>query len=275
MSQDIDVYAWQNAIRRRAKAVHLGGTTMLARSLGRYLMFLDAEDVGFAPHILMDGFWESWITRFMVSRIQPGMVVADIGANFGYYTLLMADLAGPGGKVLAFEPNTKVVAALAKSVAVNGYSATVQIEQVAVSDRSGETCLFVVPPGEPKNGYLVPATARTRHPDATEVPVRKLDDYMAAHPRLDFIKIDAEGAEERIFAGMTALLERDRPEILLEFNAQRSADAALFLDLLAGYYGREFQTIDHLGNLKPVTREQLLTEQYGVDWMLFLNPKGA
>lgn len=78
-------------------------------------------DVGFAPHIIMDGFWEYWITQFIAARMKDGAVVLDVGANFGYYTLLMSDLIGPSGKCIAFEPNPGVAAKLRKTIAINGF----------------------------------------------------------------------------------------------------------------------------------------------------------
>ena len=266
----IDIYEWQDAIRRRARAVHLGENVMLARALGRYSMFLAADDVGFATHIIMDGYWESWITRFMISRIRPGTTVVDVGANFGYYTLVMADLVGPTGKVLAFEPNPFVAAALRKTMSVNGFGQTADIVEAAVSDGTRRSLAFIVPPGEPKNGYLTDIDPASR-PDAFAVPVQSLDDHLASHSRIDFLKIDAEGAEEAIIRGMRGLVARDRPEILLEFNAGRGSDPAGLLDTLQMTYGPVLRTIDHSGEVVEISRERVLGESVGQDWMLFFS----
>ena len=55
-------------------------------------MYIDTADVGFGAHLLLDGFWESWLTEFIARRVQAGMRFADVGANHGYYTVLAADL---------------------------------------------------------------------------------------------------------------------------------------------------------------------------------------
>ena len=75
-------------------------------------MYLDTRDVGFAQHIIMDGYWEYWVTQFMIEVVKPGFRVVDIGANFGYYTNLLSDLVGPDGCCLAIEPNPNTLAKL-------------------------------------------------------------------------------------------------------------------------------------------------------------------
>ena len=92
------------AIRARSQAVALGDGRILARVLGRNKMFLLANDHGFAAHVMLDGFWESWITLFFARNVRPGMTVIDVGANFGYYTCVFADAVGASGRVIAIEP---------------------------------------------------------------------------------------------------------------------------------------------------------------------------
>jgi hypothetical protein len=92
-------------IRSLCRNAFLGNATSLCTVLGRYKMFVDSEDVGLSAHLLMDGYWEMWATEVMAQLIKPGMVVADVGANLGYYTVLMGELVGETGAVHAFEPN--------------------------------------------------------------------------------------------------------------------------------------------------------------------------
>jgi len=51
-----------------------------------------------------DGFWESWVTVAVARHLQAGMCCVDVGANYGYYTLLMASFVGPEGRIIACEP---------------------------------------------------------------------------------------------------------------------------------------------------------------------------
>lgn len=213
-------------IRSLCRSVYLGDSRAICRVLGRYKMYVDSQDVGLSSHLMIDGYWEMWVTETMARLIKPGMVVADIGANLGYFTLMMGDLVGPAGWVHAFEPNPPIVERLRHSVSINeGYQRTT-VHQVALADHDGEAHMFV-PTSEPKNASLV------THPDPActiPVPVRRLDS-LEGMDRLDFIKIDVEGAEEALWRGMDRLLGSDRPlTILLEFAAVRYADPERFID---------------------------------------------
>ena len=73
----------ESAIRARVQTVHLGGARVLARVLGGPKMFLSTDDLGFGCHVMLDGYWESWLTVFFARFISPGMTVFDVGANFG------------------------------------------------------------------------------------------------------------------------------------------------------------------------------------------------
>lgn len=268
-SQHMDFGAWVGEVRRRARAVRLSGTTVVARSLGRYSIFLDADDVGFATHIIMDGFWEPWIARFLVSRIKPGMVVVDVGANYGYYTLIMADLVGATGKVHAFEPNPEVLQQLDKTVAVNGFERIVTLYNEAVVDADGEMRTLAVPKGEPKNGFIASARHGAGSLASFEVPVCTLDRRLASCERVDFVKVDAEGAEELIVKGMDGLLMRHKPDLLLEFNRARGVDPMGMVLRLNTIYGQNPLHVSDEGALAPVTAEDLNGRRGGHDWMLF------
>ncbi len=112
--------AAEGRIRNLCHTVYLGDNEILARCLGRYKMYLDGRDAGFAPHIMLDGFWEFWTTQFMVQTARPGMTILDVGANFGDYSVLLADLIENTGRLIAVEPNPHVADKLRRTLSVNG-----------------------------------------------------------------------------------------------------------------------------------------------------------
>ena len=87
-----------------AMATFVGDQTVLCRTLGRFKMYVSTLDEGLAPHLISDGYWEMWTTRVMTEVVKAGMICIDAGANVGYYSVLMAELVGSGGRVIAAEP---------------------------------------------------------------------------------------------------------------------------------------------------------------------------
>lgn len=259
----------EESCRRLASPVYLGGGVALCRILGRYKFYVSTSDEGFGANVLLDGYWESWLTRFMARTVRPGATVVDVGANYGYYSLLLADLAGPDGRVHAVEPNPDAAALLSRSLALNGFSGRSVVEQVALGAAEGEATLFV-PDGEPKNAALAAGEEIERPGKRCLVRVRSLDEMIGPDARIDFIKIDAEGGEEAIIDGMEHILATRPPPMVLEFNAVRYADPGAFLDRLLRSYG-SLRHVDHDGHAVAVSPERVLTEHFGEDWLLFLS----
>ena len=247
----------EGAIRRSVQTAYLGEGLVLARVLGRHKMFLRSADRGFACHVMLDGFWEIWLTQFLARRVQPGMTVVDVGANFGYYTLLLGDVVGNAGQVIAVEPNPDAVSLLQETVLLNGHQKRTRIVPHALSASAGRAWLYA-PDGEPKNATLVGMEGlpggRT-----VEVATVTLDEVVLEYPKVDLVKIDAEGGELEIVAGMRQLIARDRPTIVLEFNAARYAEPRRFLDeLLASYDITGELSLD--GDILPLDQASVLDQ---------------
>jgi FkbM family methyltransferase len=253
-------------IKRRTQIAYLGDGIVLARVLGRHKMFLQTADRGFGCHVMLDGYWEIWLTQFLARIVTAGMTVIDVGANFGYYTLLMADAVGPAGQVLAVEPNPATVSLLRETISLNGYADRTVIVPQALSDKEGSALLFC-PHGEPKNALLVP---HRDYPGGTtiEISTTSLDNVAEKSGKVDLIKIDAEGAEIAIVRGMQKLIHRDKPKLVLEFNAARYPDPDAFLELLMSAYGN-VQELTLEGALQPLDRTSVTDKMLVRDRILF------
>lgn len=252
-----------------AQTAFLGQQLTLCRIMGRYKIYVATTDIGFGSHVMMDGIWESWLTIFMARRIKPGMHVVDAGANHGYYTVLFADLVGKNGRVVAVEPNPKTAQLLRWSIAVNGYDNRVEVFENALGAVDGEILSFHAPIDEPKNARVV-STEMTGHPNVIAVTGAKLDTLLSESPKVDFMKIDVEGAEEGMLAGAWTIVERDHPDILLEFSSVRCSDPAGLLDRLEVIYGA-FNEVDFNSQIKSVSRAALLDPSNQEDFLLFLS----
>jgi FkbM family methyltransferase len=264
--------AVEAAVRARCLCVAVDPETVLCRILGRYKFLVDSRDIGLAPHLMLDGFWEAWCTEFMLRRVRPGMVAWDVGANLGYFAVLMADLVGPRGSVVAVEPNPRMALLCGRNLALNGFGRIARVEPLAVSDLGGLTRRFRVAASDPKNGRLASGEAPAADGDVTEFAVRtaRLDD-LAAGP-VDFLKMDVEGGEERAWAGMQGLLDRS-PDItvLMEFNALRCRAPGETLGAIGARFPLRELHLD--GVVRPVAAPDILPREE--DTLLVLTKAAA
>lgn len=205
---------------------------VLCRVLGRYKMYVDPHDIGLAPHLMLDGIWEMHITEAVLGFVRSGMTVVDAGANQGYYTMLFSELVGPEGRVLAAEPNPRMMSLLCRSAAVNGFQNRILPIELPLSARSGDRVNLQIPDGLPQNASMVWGDGA--HPDMITLSTTTLDEQVGDGP-IDFIKIDVEGAEEAVWSGMDRILARQKPlAIFLEFSPVRYPDPEAFLHRMMG-----------------------------------------
>lgn len=258
-------------IRDLCANAYLGDSRALCRVLGRYKMIVDTSDVGLSSHLLLDGYWEMWLTELLAELVRPGMKIVDVGANLGYFTLLMADLIGETGHVYAFEPNTDLARRMTQSLAINGFAGIATVHEQALADVETDV-LLVVPTDEPKNGHLLPADHPISADQAIEsrlIRTRRLDSY-AELLDADLIKIDADTSELAIWRGMAGILASRRAlTIVLEFARMRYADPGAFIDqiLTDGFTLAEI-TLE--AGVRPTTREAILAAPETEDVMLLL-----
>lgn len=167
----------------------------VARSSTERLLFLAGERLVAERHLLAE-------------LARPGMRVADVGANLGYYALLLARRVGPAGRVDCFEPEPSNRALLEKSV--QGL-AQVRVHPIALG--AGEATVALEPG---INGLI---SERGSLP----VPLRRLDDVLGPDVdplKVDLLKIDVDGYEGQVLAGCREILEQARPAIFLELHPE-------------------------------------------------------
>jgi FkbM family methyltransferase len=175
-------------------------------------------------------------TRF----VRAGAVVFDVGANVGYFSLLAAKLAGAGGAVFAFEPLPGNVATLRRNASLNPGLAPIEVVPAAVGASGGHAHMAS------SFGGLTASFVDTGAPGATAVAVVSLDEEVAAGrlPPPDFVKIDVEGAEALVLAGMTHVLESNRPVVLVELHGDKASPLRREVDALLGKAGYEADEIE-------------------------------
>lgn len=249
----------EQASRAAATWYPIDDRLIVARVLGDTKLVVDRQDLSLTPHLVMDGFWESWITIWAMSQCMAADRVLNIGANCGYYTMLFARRAA---RVVAVEPQPVLARAIGLSAALNGFGAKVQVRSVVAGveertvklqlhrDFAGSAFVGEALDGEKAQDWL-------REPLVTrEVPAHEL------MPGATCAFIDAEGYEPQIWEGLKPLLQKRQLRwVALEWAPSRYEDPERFLGQLSDY-GR-LSTVQDQGQEVPANPTTLLR---GTEW---------
>jgi FkbM family methyltransferase len=243
------------SLAHRARAVFPEMPIPLRLPFGAWWL---AEKGALDHELIHDGF-ESVEAGFVARVLQPGMTVLDIGAHHGLYTLLASKRVGPEGRVLAFEPSPRERRRLLRHLRINGCS-NVFVEPLALGDHSGEADLFLVEGAQDWCNSLRPPEVSERT-STVRVEVQRLDEVLRALGirRVDFVKLDVEGAELSFLHGASKMLESvSRPAILAEVQDLRTRPwgypAREIVQFLASAGYRWF-ALNEDGDLQPVSSD--------------------
>lgn len=147
-----------------------------------------------------------------LAHCHPGMLLFDIGANFGLFSLACARI---GGKAIAIDPSPIATKMIANQLQLNKLRDSVQVLEVAVGDTEGT--LDMLSAGIYSDGYYRYEPDRD-HRDLTRVRVTTIDHLSNYLGRPSHLKIDVEGYEGAVIRGSTNLLRRASPTIFLELH---------------------------------------------------------
>jgi FkbM family methyltransferase len=155
------------------------------------------------------------IHRWLRANTRPIHVTFDVGANFGFFSLVMASLCC---ECHAFEPVPRLADRLAANVSLNDMT-NVHCVRAAVSTESGLTTFYLPSSGDTNTG--TGGLRVNRGGGTIEVRTLRLDDYVTTNAihRVDIIKIDVEGAEDLVIEGAMSTIARHRPALIVEWNA--------------------------------------------------------
>lgn len=246
---------WYQSITGRLLRDHLRKwgpkEELLVYTKGGFKMLVSPHDY-ISYEIYFMGLYDPLMTSFLQAHIFEGNVCWDIGAERGWFTLLMADLVGKTGRVDSFEAFPPNFVKLKNNVDLNQFE-WVTANNIAISDSTSK--MFFVPPSDEVTRYVsflqdcggVGYLTQNPTPNSIEVPTVSLDDYVSTHPlkRLDFIKIDIEGAEYLALLGARNVISKFRPKIVIEYNRDallRTGASIEKLDELLDQYGYDRYT---------------------------------
>ena len=150
----------------------------------------------------------------------------DVGAHYGVYSMVASRLVHPFGTVLAFEPAESTFSVLQKNLLENRIE-NVTALRTALAEKSGKRPLYH--DVSPMAYSLAPTKATSQPQEFEEVEVRALDDVLAERGvrSVDFLKIDAEGADELVCLGALTTLRRDKPPVFFELHRRAASQMGL------------------------------------------------
>ncbi len=200
--------------------------------------------------------YEPHTTECLVQHLKRGSVFVDVGANHGYFTALAAALVGATGRVVAFEPNPLVFEQLRTHVRLNGFESRVTTIAVALADVPNDDGRLLVSRLEGNSGVSSLAPTQSTldrgwlsQDHAVSVRIDTFDRWFRASglDRVDLVKIDVEGAENLVAAGMAETLSSGRIGAIVCETVWDSAAHRAFCH--AGFVPRLLESADSLDNV--------------------------
>ena len=211
------------------------------------------------------GVYEKAETRFFQSACRDGMPCLDVGANLGYYTALAARAVGPNGRVLAVEPDPDSFGYLEQTIAANAVG-NVEAFPVAASDAPATLPLLISTDNRGDNRLYASGEDRPQ----VEVAARPLDALLRENKidTVDLIKIDVQGYEPKVIAGLRETITASpNLTLLTEFWPQGIDEA--------GEDANEFlQTLRELGISLPELQPEVSLAEMTYDTDLIARHQG-
>ena len=203
-------------------------------------MRVDPGDL-LGSRVFFFGVWEPSITHYMRGQLPANSIAVDIGANVGYYSLVMSRAVGDGGKVYAIEPSPPLRARLEENLALN-HLRNVVVVPFGISDRAERRAFY----SETKTRN----TGESHFGELSEdgLPLRRLQDVISEEDlaRVSLVKVDVEGMEATVLADLLTLAPQLNPNLTIIAEVRmceslcglldRYRDAGFFPSLLENEY---------------------------------------
>ncbi len=222
-----------------------------------------------SSEILRFGYVEENLVAALLAHVPAGGTVFDVGAHFGFFSLLASHLAGPEGRIVAFEPVPTTCSMLRRNVETAG----VTIVNAAVWNEPTEVQIHDFGLGlSAFNSVRLPRLAKSARRPARERTVKvqavTLDTYASENKVTpDFVKIDAESAEFEVLEGMERLLRDTRPVVSLEVGDLGVDGARPSADLVRHLTERGYRSLEYVDG---AFREHRIRDRYAYGNLLFV-----
>tara|TARA_R110000824_G_scaffold25978_4_gene89928 strand:- start:11955 stop:12806 length:852 start_codon:yes stop_codon:yes gene_type:complete len=205
---------------------------VLKKRIGEHTMHLDVEDGGISAVLYAQGQRELAFMGLLQEEIKEGMVCVDLGSNIGYTTLYMLQNAGQDGFVYAIEPDPRNLSLLQKNIEENSYQ-NCEVIHCAISDNDGEIDFW-----EAAKPNLSSVTKNKYSTNKISVPSFTLESFLQDRRYPNFIKMDVEGHEVKIFeSGLDYFSKNDGyTSVLVEVHPATYNEENDFAAVLREYF---------------------------------------
>lgn len=256
--------------------IEVDGESAAVRTADAYIM-LPRSEPAFLTAVAnaASGGLEPGVRGVLRALLRPGDACADVGANVGLLTVAMAFAVGPAGRVWAFEPEARVRAQLERTLQLNGLR-QVSLSGAAVGAAPGRLVFHQSPIIGHSSLYALPADEEAQA-RPVEVEVVRLDDVVPVGRALAAVKIDVEGAELDVLAGMSRVLA-DSPDlaVVAEFGPSHLARVGQapegWFAAFAAHGLEPRRIVEPAGTVAPVTAAEAAHEE-SVN-LVFVRPGG-
>lgn len=172
--------------------------------------------------LFIKGIYDPNSMMVVKSMLPEGGVFIDVGASFGYFSIVATDAVGPNGRVIAIEPSSRDYARLVDNVLINNLGNVVTTHRIALSDKKGSALLSIATEERSALNTLGDEFSfkGVDRIDKEEIETISLDEFLETNPvdRVDFIKLDIEGSELKALLGARKTIERFKPALMLGVN---------------------------------------------------------
>ena len=251
-----------------ASYYHLVGTLMkilnkkfIKKKIYNYKMLLDLYDKGISRTLLLFGKRELEHKKMLENIIKPEMTVLDIGANIGYYSLMMLELMGNKGKLIAVEPSPSNIEILRKNLLLNKYN-DIEVHNAAISDENGTKKFFL---SEMSNLNTLNYTEKkSLNLTGETINVKTLTVPQIMEGRnLDLIRMDVEGHEVEVLNGLIPNIGVNNlyPSIIFETHRSRYNNEHSMENTLKNLFAKNYK-VSMLGSTSKEGTKKIEAKGY-------------
>ena len=251
-----------------ASYYHLVGTLMkilnkkfITKKIYNYKMLLDLYDKGISRTLLLFGKRELEHKKMLENIIKPEMTVLDIGANIGYYSLMMLELMGNKGKLIAVEPSPSNIEILRKNLLLNKYN-DIEVHNAAISDENGTKKFFL---SEMSNLNTLNYTEKkSLNLTGETINVKTLTVPQIMEGRnLDLIRMDVEGHEVEVLNGLIPNIGVNNlyPSIIFETHRSRYNNEHSMENTLKNLFAKNYK-VSMLGSTSKEGTKKIEAKGY-------------